>query len=544
LGDDTLLGGNGNDTYIVDSALDVVTDTGATSDIDTVKTTLADYSLGNDIENLTLLGGIAASYSIAAGNDLANVITGDAAGNDLVGKGGNDTLLGGDGVDYLYGDAGNDRMVGGAGDDIYFVTDAGDILEELANEGYDKVQLGTGLSWTLGLNFENLSMDIASTVASNGTGNAANNDLYGNYGNNILKGLGGNDLLNGRGGIDRLEGGIGNDTYIYSGFPAGNVTTIVEALNEGTDTVIADIAVTVLMANVENLTLTDAATNLNINGTGNALNNVINGNSGDNILDGGAGIDTLSGGAGNDVYVIDTLTDVIVENANSGIDSIASSVNYTLAAASNVENLSVSGSGAINLTGNAAANSMQGNGAANVLSGAGGNDTIGGGLGNDTVIGGTGADSLSGANGSDRFKFAAGDSGQIATTRDTITDFAKGAVGTGDVFDFTSVLTIGGSAAAASASQAAINLTSGVTTFAAGSGTTLADALADITARFTAATNSAGEFAFFKVAATGNFYFFVSDGTAGVTANDYLAYTNLTTIGSLNLTAGDLTILT
>ena len=83
----------------------------------------------------------------------------------------------------------------------------------------------------------------------------------------------------------------------------------------------------------------------------------------------------------------------------------------------------------------------------------------------------------------------------------------------------------------------------GVATFASGSGKTLSDALNDVMARFTAATNSAGEFAFFKVNGTGDFHLFVSDGAAGVTANDVVVQlVGVTTITSINLTGGNLTI--
>jgi trimeric autotransporter adhesin len=489
------------------------------------------------------------SDDVIDGGDGNDIISGGAGDDDIIGEAGNDTLIGGDGTDVIDGGAGNDildggvggdQLSGGIGSDTYYIDSLEDVLgyESIYDAGIDHVISAITMDSLAG-GYDNLT--LTGVAALNGTGNTLANVITGNSAANTLTGLEGNDTLDGGLGDDTLLGGAGDDIYVVDS--ANDIVT--ELAGEGTDLVTSSVNFT-LSANVENLTLlaNSLPAGLFTNGTGNAMNNTITGNIGDNILDGGAGIDTMNGGAGNDIYVIDTLSDIVIENANSGSDWIASSVNYTLAATSNVENLSVSGSGAINLTGNAAANSLQGNGAANILSGSGGNDTIGGGLGNDTLVGGTGADTLSGANGSDRFKFAAGDSGQTSTTRDTLTDFAKGAVGTGDLFDFTSVLTRGGSATAATATQAAINQTTGVASFAAGSGTTLADALADITTRFTAATNSAGEFAFFKIAATGNFYFFVSDGTAGVTANDYLAYTNLSTIGTLNLTAGDLTILT
>ena len=101
------------------------------------------------------------------------------------------------------------------------------------------------------------------------------------------------------------------------------------------------------------------------------------------------------------------------------------------------------------------------------------------------------------------------------------------------------------SAAAPSSTQASINATTGVATFAAGSGLDLADALGDIAARFTAATNTAGEFAFFQVGGTGNFHLFISDGTAGLSANDVVVeLVGVTTIGSIDLASGNPTILT
>ena len=152
---------------------------------------------------------------------------------------------------------------------------------------------------------------------------------------------------------------------------------------------------------------------------------------------------------------------------------------------------------------------------------------------------------LYGGAGSDSFVFAAGDSGQALGSIDRIADYAKGAVGTGDKFDFSSTLTVGGSNSAASANEASINATTGVATFAAGSGGDLGDALNDIANRFTAAANSLGEFALFRIGGAGKFYLFISDGNAGVTANDVVVeLTNVTSISSISLASGDLTILT
>lgn len=136
-----------------------------------------------------------------------------------------------------------------------------------------------------------------------------------------------------------------------------------------------------LTTNVETLTLTGTAS---INGTGNDLANTLTGNSGANLLDGGSGNDTMIGGVGDDTYVVDATTDVITEGANAGTDTVQSSANFTLA--TNVENLTLTGSNAINATGNTLVNTILGNSAANVIDGGAGADKLSGGAGDDTYI--------------------------------------------------------------------------------------------------------------------------------------------------------------
>jgi len=115
-----------------------------------------------------------------------------------------------------------------------------------------------------------------------------------------------------------------------------------------------------------------------------AGNDRLSGFGGNDTLDGGAGVDSLIGGAGDDLYVVDRAADVLTENANEGTDTIRSSVSLTLPA--NFENLELTGTSAINATGNAVANILIGNAAANQINGAAGADTMRGGAGNDTYI--------------------------------------------------------------------------------------------------------------------------------------------------------------
>jgi Ca2+-binding RTX toxin-like protein len=187
---------------------------------------------------------------------------------------------------------------------------------------------------------------------------------------------------------------------------------VTERANEGTDTVISSVSY-VLPANVENLTLNGTAA---INGTGNALNNTIIGNAANNALNGGAGADRMIGGAGNDIlnggtgadrmiggsgndtYYVDHIGDAVFETSTlpSGIDRVISFINHTLRA--NVENLTLSGTAAINGTGNELDNIIVGNDADNILTGGLGMDTLTGGLGADTFDFNAIAESAAGAN--------------------------------------------------------------------------------------------------------------------------------------------------
>lgn len=73
-----------------------------------------------------------------------------------------------------------------------------------------------------------------------------------------------------------------------------------------------------------------------------------------------------------------------------GIDEVRSSLNWTLGL--NLENLTLTGTQAINGTGNALDNTLTGNGANNALIGGEGHDRLDGGQGADTMSGGTGND--------------------------------------------------------------------------------------------------------------------------------------------------------
>jgi Ca2+-binding RTX toxin-like protein len=120
---DSLVGGTGNDTYIVDSATDVVVEY-AGEGIDEVRSAVS-FSLSANVERLWLTGTAVAN---GTGNASANTLTGNAAANRLDGAAGNDTLSGGGGNDTLIGGAGNDTLIDGTGTTIAQGGDGTDVV--------------------------------------------------------------------------------------------------------------------------------------------------------------------------------------------------------------------------------------------------------------------------------------------------------------------------------------------------------------------------------------------------------------------------------
>ncbi len=435
IGKDYLRGGAGNDQYIVDNTGDQVVENNALDGVDTVIAS-ASFTLGANVENLELQGTATLN---GTGNTLNNILKGNAGSNSLDGSAGNDTITAGDGADTLNGGSGNDFLDGGKGNDLYIVDSASDITYEgLTGDGIDTVQ--SSVTWSLEGFFENLT--LTGTAAINGTGNDDDNIIIGNAATNILDGVYGADTLKGGDGNDiyyinsaddvviestivpttlapqidlvkswlsytlptnveqiQLLGannlnatGNGMDNLFYLN-PGNNIIsgltgidTVSYELLTDFPTALIGVQVSLAITTAQNTggSGTDTLSGIE-NLTGSKYNDKLYGNTGDNKLDGKQGSDYLFGGDGNDTYVVDG-GDIVEEtnSALSGNDTVLSSVDYRLPL--NVENLTLTGTAAINATGNDLPNTLTGNDLANVLDGGAGADDLLGGKGDDIYI--------------------------------------------------------------------------------------------------------------------------------------------------------------
>ena len=395
LGDDTVVGGGGNDRYIAggtaidgkDSvSLGVGIDTiDASARSDAVSLSLDGVAndgapgegdnIGSDAENI--LGGRRGDVLI--GNNAANQLLGNA-GNDVIGgRGGADVIDGGDGDDSLSGHTGDDTISGGAsGNDSLAGGDGNDTLAGLS--GADVLAGGHG--------------------DDNADGGADNDRLV----------EGDSTLAN---GSDLLRGGTGVDTVTYLGRSAGVRLDVDNAFDDGAtdeqDNVVSD---------VESIEGSNAADVL----TGSSAANSIKGHAGNDVISGALGNDALDGGAGDDRFWEGTSTsgaDTMI--GGTGVDT-ADYSSRSAAVRVDLDNVADDGWGETDNVRSDVENILGGRGA-DVLTGSAAVNRLLGGAGNDTITGGGGADYLHG--GLDNDTLYAKDSVVDTVVGDTGTDKAQ-----------------------------------------------------------------------------------------------------------------------
>ncbi|CDM22486.1 S-layer protein RsaA [Castellaniella defragrans 65Phen] len=248
------------------------------------------------------------------------------------------------------------------------------------------------------------------------------------------------------------------------------------------------------------------------------------------VLDGNGTVAAATGGVTLTTTNAISLDSITLSNA--GVNSI------TIAGGQTATNLIVDASGSsgattINASAYAVGTGAQllGGSGNDTLTGSANNDIIKGGAGNDTITGGAGIDSLSGGAGANIFVFAAGSSAANSVTGyDTITDWAAG---TGNKIDFGGTNLAAVTHATAPVTGTASINANGLATFA-GTDTTLAAQLTAVGA------DAAGTSVVW--ANGGNSYLFITDGNAGIGANDVLIQlTGVNAAAGLTFAGGDIT---
>jgi VCBS repeat-containing protein len=382
-----------------------------------------------------------------------NTINGSAEADTLNGGGGNDRLGGLDGADVIDGGTGNDTLNGGAGADSILGGIGNDTFTD--QSGNDTLNGGAGSDL-----FAGKYTGSASIVVTGGSGS----DTY-MPGSAAIGGFRVTDFTIGGAERDKIDVGALLDASARAGFFTGQDPVaggFIKQVISGDDKLVrwdldgagaAHSPFTLMtLAGLGNVALTTqnlvgflpgatAAANNLTGGSGNDIllglggNDTLTGAAGNDHLFGGAGADSMRGGAGSDTYQVDNAGDKVVETSNTGslvltgsgagsagasaIDTVISSINFSVGALQFVENIVLTGF-ASRATGNGLANVLTGNAGSDSLTGGNGNDTLDGGAGNDTLDGGAGNDLLVGGAGSDVLKGGLGNDTYVAG--DSISD--------------------------------------------------------------------------------------------------------------------------
>ncbi|MGZ5511943.1 MAG: hypothetical protein ACXWG7_00995, partial [Chthoniobacterales bacterium] len=312
------------------------------------------------------------NFASGSGNDSITQL--GRADNRFALGDGNDTVNPGIGLDTVFGGAGDDLLIldytAGDGPTAFGVDSSSNGGDAGSFRRYDPTT-GTFIDYLTFRDIERLLV----------TGSSHDDFLTGtNVGDDSLYGAGGNDSVYGRDGNDSLFGGDGADQLFG---------------DNGNDTLAGDVGNDSLFGANGNDSLNggDGADNL----LGESGFDTLNGGNGNDTLDGGTFADSMKGGAGNDAYYVDNPADTVIELVGEGIDTVITSINYTLG--QNLENLTIADFVAANGTGNNADNTLTGSQQDNLLTGLRGNDTLNGdgsanrGTGQrDTLTGGAGGD--------------------------------------------------------------------------------------------------------------------------------------------------------
>ncbi|MEZ0315653.1 MAG: beta strand repeat-containing protein [Methylophilaceae bacterium] len=341
---DTLLGGDGDDTIIIQSAIayadgEVIDGGNGNDTLEFASETDGDtLYLGevSGIENIRLAGSadiglIASMLTTGAnieGNEGDNAIFATSGadtisagdGDDIVlGGSGDDLIDGGSGNDTLLGGSGNNTLTGGDGDDTFIIDEGTSLLVDIADNDHLIVYsgatavLGAGTDGDDTIDFTTSTLDITREAGGKITLDAGlgNDTVFGLEDINILAGDGDDVLV--YADTDALndaiiDGGDGNDTILIT---AGGSVVLTEINAES----IEQVRISELDGDPIN-----AGVSINASAITHAIEMI--GSDGDDTLIGGDFGNVLTGGLGNDSLVGGDDLDVFIFNGDAASDTI------------------------------------------------------------------------------------------------------------------------------------------------------------------------------------------------------------------------------
>lgn len=416
LGDDLMEGGLGDDTYVLSAATDGITElTGGGVDTVVVNGPF-NYSLDaldpllfGSFENLTLQS----TALQGTGNDLDNVIIGNASNNTLFGLGGNDLINGGDGNDTVIGGGGADNLFGGVGLDTFLynadITEIGNdpnLLETIFdfNENQDILNLSAiDANITLANNQAFSFIGSAAFTAAGqlrfeptGTGDGI---LYGNVDGTLTP-----DFQIRLAGVTTFSGiGLTPTLAITSLNGAG-----INEGNTGTSTHAFQVSLSRPIAS-------PVVVSWGVSGTGTSPANATD--FGGTLPSGQLTIPAGSTSGTINVLVSGDTTQEVNETFTVTISTATAGIALGTDAATSTILTDDGGS----------------------LIGTTGNDALVGTALNDTFRPGDGRDTMTGAGGTDTFVFVALTDSRVGGNRDTITDFIGGTGAGFDIIDLSAI---------------------------------------------------------------------------------------------------------
>jgi len=251
---ETIVGGSGDDSFVVGSVGGMHFDGGAGSG-DTLSYANTSSALTVDLGANTVTKGTLSSVVTDTFTSFES-FTGGAGGDIINGSGGNDDINGGGGNDTIFGSTGSDVIDGGSGFNI------------LRYDGISGIQINfeTGTVTGAGFidTFTNINQVLGVTgdvnvVGGNGDenfgGGEGNDTIFGGGGNDTIFGADGNDTLTGGAGDDIISGGAGNDVL------DGGAGVDVQEGGSGDDRLVFDVADTTIIGGTGDDTLVaDSAT--------------------------------------------------------------------------------------------------------------------------------------------------------------------------------------------------------------------------------------------------------------------------------------------